>query len=636
MVPSTCDRPGRLAQDAAPLVFRVRGSSLDDQLVRIRSAKFTIGSGRNCALRLIADGVRRLHCVVLRGANRVVVRRWAPGTRLNGAAFSDAPLAPGDVLSIGPVQLEAVELGNTACQDESAAVETTRARLAAEREQQHAELSAAQQQLQSDRQQLDIDHRELADAQEKLRQANESLTERTAQVAACEQRLTEDDRTRTEQFELRESELRHRQQQLEAQSETLHLACAEMEARQALLAERCDDLQRREADMERLQSHLSDRANALDEREAEFARQREAWTAERANKNADCRALPVAGKPEREAAAPSEDVRPTQILPSARQTAPIPVAAGASDSEDSVADRLWDQAGDEATESRQRVRESLVMESDAPAGQEDDNALPEEEHAQSDSSWRQETWLAGSDPDSDAEEQPAEAAENSVRQTQPWSRPRTEQDRPGSHGDTPADEPTIDQYMAELLARLRGGPSTDAPPKPVGQPTQRSKATKVAPVTPSPAAAPSHQQPADTPQRRPKRSLPPELTSDLATMRELANSSARTAVKLSTRRRWTEAAVGKLVVGGVAVLCSGLLIAWSPAVQSHYTLAAAVSLAVAVFWILQGGILLRNVQIAKQHEQAAGRSGAEPTNAADSADGGAGPAGATSKQSSGT
>jgi len=38
-----------------------------------------------------------------------VVRCWEPDTRLNGQAFGDAPLVPGDRLSIGPVELEIVD-----------------------------------------------------------------------------------------------------------------------------------------------------------------------------------------------------------------------------------------------------------------------------------------------------------------------------------------------------------------------------------------------------------------------------------------------------------------------------------------------------------------------------------------------
>ena len=38
----------------------------------------------------------------------MVVRRWSPDTLLNGCQFTDAPLNPGDRLSIGPIELEVV------------------------------------------------------------------------------------------------------------------------------------------------------------------------------------------------------------------------------------------------------------------------------------------------------------------------------------------------------------------------------------------------------------------------------------------------------------------------------------------------------------------------------------------------
>jgi hypothetical protein len=91
------------------LALRVCGTEYDGHIVRLVARKCTIGSGENCTLRLRACGVERVHCVILRGERGLAVRRWSRRTRLNGGAFLDAPLRPGDKLGIGPLELEVVE-----------------------------------------------------------------------------------------------------------------------------------------------------------------------------------------------------------------------------------------------------------------------------------------------------------------------------------------------------------------------------------------------------------------------------------------------------------------------------------------------------------------------------------------------
>lgn len=91
------------------LVLRIRGSTRDGQIVRLKSGKCTIGSGPRCTLRLHARGVRPLHCLVLRGPSATLIRRWAPDTRLNGGAFTDAELVPGDRLGIGSIEFEVLD-----------------------------------------------------------------------------------------------------------------------------------------------------------------------------------------------------------------------------------------------------------------------------------------------------------------------------------------------------------------------------------------------------------------------------------------------------------------------------------------------------------------------------------------------
>ena len=92
------------------LALRVCGGKLDGRVVRLSSPKCTIGSGRRCTLKLRQKDGWPLNCLILRGAIGSVVRRWSPDTRLNGRAFTDAPLCQGDRLSCGSVEFEV--LGN--------------------------------------------------------------------------------------------------------------------------------------------------------------------------------------------------------------------------------------------------------------------------------------------------------------------------------------------------------------------------------------------------------------------------------------------------------------------------------------------------------------------------------------------
>ena len=85
------------------------GSERHGQVVRLAAPKCTIGSAEGCTLRLRAAGVRPLHCIILRGSHGTAIRCWARDTRLNGLPFGDSLLAPGDRLSIGPIEFDVLD-----------------------------------------------------------------------------------------------------------------------------------------------------------------------------------------------------------------------------------------------------------------------------------------------------------------------------------------------------------------------------------------------------------------------------------------------------------------------------------------------------------------------------------------------
>ncbi|MEN1680599.1 MAG: hypothetical protein AAGJ46_13505 [Planctomycetota bacterium] len=88
-------RPGKLATEPADPVSVPAGAT-------------TIGGGRLCSLRLRGGGVRPLHCVINTTEEGAVVRRWAADTLLNGKPFTEAPLKPGDRLSVASIEVKVV------------------------------------------------------------------------------------------------------------------------------------------------------------------------------------------------------------------------------------------------------------------------------------------------------------------------------------------------------------------------------------------------------------------------------------------------------------------------------------------------------------------------------------------------
>jgi hypothetical protein len=117
---------GLLGHPSSPLVLRIRGTEYDGREVRLQAAKCTIGSGPTCTFRLRAAGVRPLHCLILRGRQGAVIRRWSSGTYLNGGCFTDSLLREGDRISIGPVELEVVSVSEPTTASEPGEVDCRR------------------------------------------------------------------------------------------------------------------------------------------------------------------------------------------------------------------------------------------------------------------------------------------------------------------------------------------------------------------------------------------------------------------------------------------------------------------------------------------------------------------------------
>ncbi|MCA9271240.1 MAG: hypothetical protein KDA41_22310, partial [Planctomycetales bacterium] len=92
------------------LTLRMQSGDGPQRVLRLPHDKFSIGADASCAVRLDSSAFHPVHCFILRGKAGVVVRRWAPDTRLNGRVFQDALLAQGDRLSVGPVDFDVLDI----------------------------------------------------------------------------------------------------------------------------------------------------------------------------------------------------------------------------------------------------------------------------------------------------------------------------------------------------------------------------------------------------------------------------------------------------------------------------------------------------------------------------------------------
>ncbi len=257
------------------LVLRVRGTDRDGQLIRIRSPKCSVGAGSRCTLRLRAAGVGAVHCLILRGRDATIVRRWSLDTRLNGQAFTDAPLRCGDCLSVGRIELEVVNLGAAGQGDLprpwDAASLVQPEQWEAQRRQWDEEVSQRNEQLTA--LQTELDARQKA-SEEERRQREE---ENAATALQWSERSREWD-ARQAELQAQAGDLAARQEQWEAQQRQWEQEVSQRNERLTALQAELDARQKKiDAD----QSQISARREEIESQSRELAAQQEQWEAQR-------------------------------------------------------------------------------------------------------------------------------------------------------------------------------------------------------------------------------------------------------------------------------------------------------------------------------------------------------------------
>jgi len=600
------------------LVLRICGSPRHGQVIRLGTAKCTVGSGPNCTLRLLAKGVQPLHCLIVRGPAATVVRCWGPDTRLNGRQFHDAPLSPGDRLSVGPIDFEVLPAlasdrppdltgGDQPASDATARRVYRQARrlarvMKASRRQNRGRVRRLTREIRSQRKLLsEFNH----SAFQPEAAADEAATDEAARGREELSRDRLDLDLRREAFEETRRRWLEEQAQAEAdlrrQAEELQALRTQLEARSRSLDEQCErgDANRRNADAE-----WRARIATLEARESEFEARQQAWRnevaqwhaqREAANRQAVQCAEQVAAEraelqAERKALAEEQsrwEIERTEI--EQRLHVRSEELAARQAELEAAAARLPQDRGDLGTPADREHGDGLLQTQSTS-----DELEFEEVSADSPVSSQDIFRRFGNMPSFEGDDAPASVSSPTIP-----IRSIVTDAVPPSEGAEGAEE-SIDDYMARLLARVRGEASSTASryePAAEIEPPAAARPGASAPI--SPVIEPNSTAVGTGAPVFPR--VAPETLADLRAMRELANLSAQSALNRHTRQTLKRTIRSKLMVALVAVVaCACLGWTWHAYGQHDATLAAAgLSLLVACYWTVQYAVLTGRLSITR-------------------------------------
>ncbi len=172
--------------------------------------------------------------------------------------------------------------------------------------------------------------------------------------------------------------------------------------------------------------------------------------------------------------------------------------------------------------------------------------------------------------------------------------------RPSRSEDADGDEhdATVQEYLNNLLQRSGGQiiptATTSHKPKPPSEPAEKKPLPQ--PSQTSAEALPADAEPAAPEEYRP-RSAPPELASNYAAMRALANQMARTAIDQSRQSRWLQAVIFKAMIAGGALVATVLFGRLSERLFSLEFLTAGGAAIVGILFALEALVLSNQIRI---------------------------------------
>jgi hypothetical protein len=579
----------------AALHLRRRGEQ-EVRTIPLAADKFTIGSSPRCHVCLPASEAQPLQCLLTLEAGAAMVTRWAAGVLLNGRDFTKSPLKSGDRLAIGDWEIGLNGFGAEPAPastdvsrqrrkgdakpplDKKLRVEKQAAKVA--KKQLAAEPAPAKEPAAFDERQLRA--REFADRVVfDLWSANRAARERAKRLASALRQARRDMTLAAESFAKRQAEL----------EAALVAATAERETTTAPPASSVENAKRQaaleaaELECNSLRVRLEAHAAAIEELRAQLAA---AEAAQQLAEDKSISQIRLAEENATQLARLKAEVE-TQLVreSTGREEALVERQRLMAEREQLVAER------DRLTAEHDRLaaeRDALVIECDGLRELLEVAAMPVEPVDKIAS--------FGEAPPAAVESDVERAAAPIVEQAPPTT---AESDPPPvsfiekyrhlleDEGDdradngqrpstllddeflAPAKAPTcpapddesdeaLEAYMSSMMQRVRG---TTSPVEPGIAWTD-----VIQPEATEPKASALLAEGEFTPMKHATRKAP--ATSDLATMREIANASARTAIADHHKRRHHESAFGKLLVAAAASSCSAYVMSSAPGVNTGW------------------------------------------------------------------
>ena len=576
---------------ADELVLRVCSPARRGQIVRLKARKCTIGSSRNCTLRLAARGVKPVHCLVVRGPEATIIRCWDTDTRINGRAFTDANLNVGDRLSIGPIEFEVLHTAISHAAPSNREPEGD-SRVASVRS---AEQEAEQQRLQEVGETLDAKAADLERQQESLANERNKLESEKAGIQRLKDQFDNEKEQERRNLSQTKEELDAKAARLDADREALKKQRQELAQEAELLKKQQQELQQEGASLEKQRQEFHQEAESLEKPRQEMLEGIESL--EKQHK---------------------ELLNGIELLEKKRSEM-LEEAAAFEGQRQKMLEEI------EALEKRQK--EAIESEPDGPTENDaQQNHAPTEAPVSLDSVLDKMGVEMTFDESSHQEPETTESksigqAEKSTEYETGASSVSVTPDHEAEKGRLREheEEESIDSYMARLMDRVRSlnGSESQTPAIIKSQPvdTQKVAASKQE----KPAAGPSERdtipfqqsaapQETQTPeQAEPEEILPrgvaPERSENLSAMRELANVSAQSAINRHTKSQFRHAARSKLLVAGIG-LASGCILMylwWFIGNRGPVFYGGLVALAVALVWGFEFAIMSGKVAVTKEN-----------------------------------
>ena len=100
---------GTMWNQEGAIEFRVRCENHPTRRLRLAGARYTLGNGVGCSIRLDDPTLRPLHAVLIRDAHRILIRAYSIPLLINNIRVTEGTLQQGDTLRLGNYEFELIQ-----------------------------------------------------------------------------------------------------------------------------------------------------------------------------------------------------------------------------------------------------------------------------------------------------------------------------------------------------------------------------------------------------------------------------------------------------------------------------------------------------------------------------------------------